>query len=92
MVSIGSKKEDAKVININIKIRHIVLGIVLALLLLYVVTDREQLFNYQVTCPSGYNQTIDRDTLFICNEFVPQNLNTRDKIHYYNENYIENGK
>ena len=88
MVSIGSKRPDAKTIKITFTKKHLLVGIIIAVIYLFMFTDTDKLFNYNVTCPNGDNQTIIADTQFICGEFVPLDMKPKEKIKYYNKHYL----
>lgn len=92
-LSIGSKKPDAKVININLKYRHLILGLILALGLLFFFTDKDSLLITEVTCPyTDVKEIITKETLFICGELVPLHYTNKEKILYYNNKINENGR
>ena len=91
-LSVGSKKPDAKVININLKYRHLLLGLILALGLLFFLTDKDTLLTTEVTCPNDVKEIITKETLFICGELVPLHYTNKEKIQYYNNKINENGR
>lgn len=91
-LSIGSKKQDAKVININIRYRHLIIGLLIALGLLFFFTDKESLLVHSVTCPNGDEEVITKETYLICGELVPLQYSNKEKIEYYNYKINENGR
>ena len=94
MVSIGSKRPDAKEININFQKKHLVFGLILLLLVIiyysFIVDDSPFLEKY-VTCPNESKQMLLYNNTQICGIPLPYQMDTDKQVEYYNKFYtLEN--
>lgn len=90
MVSIGSRKPNAKVITINFKKKHLIFGGVLffAVILFHQLVWSPYIYHYVICPDTQEKQKIDKETTIICDVAVPKDYTIKDKIKYYENKWI----
>lgn len=88
MVSIGSRKPNAKEININFKKKHLVSGLILLVLVIiyysFILKDSPFMEKY-IICPDESRQVLLYNNTQICGIDLPYNMKPKEQVEYYNQ-------
>ena len=94
MVSIGSKRPDAKEININFQKKHLVFGLILfVLVIIYysLIVNDSPFLEKHIICPDGSKQMLLYNNTQICGIDLPYSMKAKEQVKYYNKFYtLEN--
>jgi hypothetical protein len=92
MVSIGSKKPNAKTIQINFTKWHLFFGLVFFVVLMVFLSINNSFLYTYVICENGEKQIIQENTSIICDTNIGSYGTIEEKIKRYNDGKQYNDK